>query len=145
MKPGLCVGQKEEVVVTVTKDMCAAFGGQPVHDLYSTSTLVHHMEWAARKTILPYLEDHEEGMGYHVEVSHSMLSLPGMEIKIVATVSEIRDNKVICEVEAVNPRGRIARGSVTQVIIEKSWLDKKMKEVTLVQKLEADLEAASNT
>lgn len=137
MKPGLTVGQTAEVEITVTEDMHAAFAGQTVHELYSTSALVHDMEWAARKLIVPYLDDDEEAMGSHVEVSHLMLTLVGMKVRIRATISDIRDRKIVAEVEAFNMRGKIAKGTVTQALIDKSWLDKKMKEMSIVHQLAA--------
>lgn len=142
MKSGLEIDHTAEVEIDVTRDMHAAFEGQTVHELYSTSALVHHMEWVSRKIILPYLEDHEEGMGYHVEVSHLGPTLPGMKVKLRATVSDIRENKVICEVEAFNPRSKIARGTITQVIVEKSWLDHKIKELALVHQLSQEADTA---
>lgn len=135
MKSAPKIGETAEVELVVTKEMLAAFENETVHELYSTSALVHHMEWAARLILVAHLAEHEEGMGYHVDVSHLMMTLPGMKIRVKATVSEVRDNKVVCEVEAFNPRGKIARGTVTQVIVEKSWLDRKIKEMSLVHHL----------
>lgn len=135
MKEGLKAGDWAEVEISVTKDMQASFAGQTIHELYSTSSLVHDMEWAARKVLAPYLEPDEEAMGSHVEVSHLMLTPVGMKVKVRATVKEIRDKKIVCEVEAFNRRGKIARGTVTQSLIEKEWLDKKVKEMTLVHQL----------
>lgn len=144
MKPGLKEGQTAEVEVTVTKDMLAAFDGDLVHELFSTSALIHHMEHAARKTILPYLEDHEEGMGCHINASHRMLTLPGMKVRLVATVIDIRDSKVECEVEAFNSRGKIARGTVVQAIVDKSWLSNKMREMQVVESIREQAEQATN-
>jgi fluoroacetyl-CoA thioesterase len=132
MKPGLQVGQTAEIEILVTPDMVAAFEGQTVHNLYSTASLVTHMELAARKTILPYLEPHEEGMGVQVDVHHTMFTPVGMKVKIRATVSVIRDTKIECEIEASNFRGKVGKGTVVQSIIQKSWLEKKVKEMELV-------------
>jgi fluoroacetyl-CoA thioesterase len=132
MKPGLHIGQTAEIEVMVTPDMAAAFEGQRIHPLYSTSSLVHHMELVARKTLLPFLEKHEEGMGTHVEVHHSVLTPIGMKVKLRATVSAIRDTKIECEVEASNWRGKVAKGIVIQSVIQKSWLDQKIKEMEVV-------------
>ena len=137
MKSGLMKGQSAELEITVTPDMEAQFGGQLVHPLYSTSALVHHMEWAARKTILPYLEEHEEGMGSHVEVSHLMLTPTGMNIKIKAVVSDIRDHRIECEVEAFNSRGKVARGTIVQTVVEKKWLEQKVREFTVINGIAA--------
>jgi len=143
MKPGLEIGQTAEVEISVTTEMRAAFAGEMVHELYATSALVHHMEWVARKLILPYLESHEAGMGCHVEVSHLMLTLPGMKVRLKATVSDLRDSKIVCDVEAFNFRGRIARGTITQAIVEKAWLEKKMKEMAVVRNISQEAEPSA--
>ncbi len=132
MKPGLKAGQTAELEVKVGREMVAAFGGVTVHGLYSTSWLVHHMEWVARKTIVPYLEPDEEGVGCGVQVAHIMPTIPGMTVTLKATVSDIRGNKVVCQVEAFNPRGKIACGSVTQAVVGKDWLSRKIDELSPV-------------
>jgi fluoroacetyl-CoA thioesterase len=103
------------------------------------------MEWAARQLISAYFESHEEAMGYHVECSHLAMTLPGMKVSIKAKLSEIRDRKLVCDVEAFNSRGKLARGTVTQAVIEKSWLTKKVNELALINQLSSQAEAASKT
>ncbi len=142
MKPGLKIGMTTELEVTVTPNMTAVFDGAEVHHLFSTSSLVQHLEWASRKLLEPYFDDNEEGMGYHIEVSHLMPTIPGMPVKLHATVCDIKDSKVVCEVEAFNPRGKIARGTVTQAVVAKSWLDNKIKEMALLHQLACEAEAA---
>lgn len=133
MKPGLKVGQTSEIEFEVTPKMVAQFKGKVVHELLSTSYLVQELEWAARQTILPYLEAHEEGMGSHVDVHHIMLAPVGITVKVKATVTEIRDNKIECEVEASNFRGKVAKGTVLQAVVDKSWVEKKIAEMEVVE------------
>ena len=135
MKKGLEIGQTYSLEVLVTEEMVASFAGKVVHNLFSTSHLVKQMEHAARNLILPYFEEDEEAMGYQVDVTHLSLTLPGMKVTITARVSEIRDNKIIAEVEAFNSRAKIARGKVTQALIKKSWLEDKMKEYQIVENI----------
>ena len=138
MKPGLKEGNTAEVEITVTDEMLARFEDDSVYELYSTSDLVHHMEWAARQTILPYLEEHEAGIGCHVSLSHRMLTLGGMKVKLKATVTDVRDSKVECEVEAFNARGKLARGTVVQAILKKDWLEKKMREMSVIANITSE-------
>ncbi len=63
MKSSLTVGTTAEVTAEVTEDMCPAFDGVIVHRVYSTWSMAHHMELAARKVLAPHLDDHEEGIG----------------------------------------------------------------------------------
>lgn len=142
MKPGLTKGQTAQIEITTTPDMRAQFGGDTVHDLFSTAALVHHMEWAARKAILPYLEPHEEGMGSHVEVSHLSFTPTGWKVTVRATVTDIRDRKIECEVEAFNSRGKVAKGTITQSIIEKDWLQRKMRELAVIDGIAREQETA---
>ncbi len=48
MKPSLKIGNAAEVLITVTEDMCPAFDDVVVHQVYSTWSMAHHMELAAR-------------------------------------------------------------------------------------------------
>ena len=133
MKHGLQPGQTAEIEFTVTPQMFARFDGVTVHELLSTSELAHQMEWAARKTILNYLEPHEEGMGAHVDLHHLMMTRAGTKVKVKATIADIRDNKVECDVEATSHRGKVAKGTILQVIVDKTWLTKKIQEMEVVE------------
>src|SRR5512145_2153614 len=70
MRPSLRVGNTAQVEITVTQDMCPAFDGIVVHRVYSTWSMAHHMELAARKVLAPHLEEHEEGIGSHLTIDH---------------------------------------------------------------------------
>jgi fluoroacetyl-CoA thioesterase len=143
VKAGLQIGQTAEMEFTVTPEMRAQFGGETVHDLLSTSTLVHYMEWAARRIILPYIEEHEEGMGSHVDISHLMMTPVGMKIQLKATVTAIRENKVECDVEASNFRGKVAKATITQAIVQKQWLENKIREMALINSIVREQEQRS--
>ncbi len=145
MKPGFCPGLTAQIEVEVSKDMLAEFDGEVMQDLYATSALVHHSELAARQLLLPYLQPHEQAMTSNIEVSHLILTVPGMKIQVKAKVSEIRDNKIVCEIEAATGRGKVARGTLTQAIVEKSWLDKKIKEMSLINHLAIEAEVAAKS
>ena len=143
MKPGLKIGEFADIEISVTEEMAARFPDEFVHDLYSTSSLVHHMEWAARKTIIPYLLPNEEGMGFHIDVHHLMLTPIGMRVQIRATVTDIRENKVECQVEAHNWRGKLAKGVIVQSIVEKEWLANKIREMEVVDGIVREQEQRS--
>ncbi|SFA50070.1 Thioesterase superfamily [Parageobacillus thermantarcticus] len=119
MKPGMRVGDTAVVEAVVTPDMFAQFEGNVVHPAYSTVSMVYHMEWASRKIILPYLEEHEEGMGAAVSVKHIAPTAEGSTVTVTATVTEIRDNVVVTKVEAKNETQVIGIGEVKQVILPK--------------------------
>jgi fluoroacetyl-CoA thioesterase len=138
MKAGLLNGQSIELEVTVTRDMLAEFDGQAVNDLYATSALVHNIEQVCHKLLSPFLESHEQVVTSYIEISHLMLTVTGMKVKLKATATEVRENKIVCEIEAHNVRGKLAKGSVTQVIVENNWLDKKVKEMSIINNLASE-------
>jgi fluoroacetyl-CoA thioesterase len=143
MKPGIAIGQTETIEIEVTPNMVAYFEGKLVHNLYSTSVLTHHMELAARRLLVPFLEPHEECIGCNFEISHLAMTLPGMNVEVEATIVEIRDNKVVANIEASNIRGKIARGAVTQAIVDKGWLQNRMKEISVIHNIATEKHSPS--
>ena len=128
MKPGMEVGQTATVTASVTEDMFAQFEGHVVHEAYSTVSMVYHMEWAARQIILPYIEDHEEGIGAAVSVKHVAPTAVGTNVYVTATLTELKGNIIITEVEAKNDKGVIGAGKVTQAILTKEEIHQKLAE-----------------
>ncbi len=118
MRPSLKVGNRAEVTITVTEDMCPAFDGTVVHRVYSTWSMAHHMELAARKVLAPHLEEHEEGIGGHLSIDHVSPTPVGHSVRVEAVATELRDTTLVCDVTAyhVFPDGReIVAGTGKQV------------------------------
>jgi fluoroacetyl-CoA thioesterase len=130
MKRGLEVGREETIEIIVTSDMFAAFEGEVVHPVYSTVAMTYHMEWVSRKIILPFLEDHEEGMGASVQLKHLAASPLGSTVTLTATLVELRDNKIVTKVSAENHLGLIGIGEVMQVVLPKEKIAEKFNEVS---------------
>ena len=128
MKPGMAEGQTATISFEVTSDMFAQFEGTMVHPAYSTVSMVYHMEWASRKIILPYLEDHEEGIGGAVKVKHAAPTGAGTLVTVKATLMELKKNVIVTEVEASNEKGIIGIGEVVQVILPKVAIKKKIEQ-----------------
>ncbi|MGG3915161.1 thioesterase family protein [Rossellomorea vietnamensis] len=130
MKSGLAVGHTAIITTEVTPGMYAQFEGNVVHPVYSTVSMVYHMEWASRKVILPYLEDHEEGMGAKVNVEHMAPAKTGSLLEIRANVIEYEGNVIVTTVtvrERENNR-LIGKGEVKQVVLPKEKINERIKE-----------------
>jgi predicted thioesterase len=123
MKAGFNPGIVREVEATVTEDMCPVFDGMVVHRVYSTWSLVHHMEIAARKVLAEFLEEHEEGIGAHVSVDHLAPCPVGRTVRVRAELVEVSDRRVVCEVTAHDEDRLLARGKQVQVVMNKKTLD----------------------
>lgn len=131
MKPTLQTGNTASVTITVTEDMCPAFEGVVVHHVYSTWSMAHHMELAARKVLAPHLEDHEEGIGSHLSIDHLAPTPVGHHVRLVATAIEIDRSTVVCEIIAYHEQGGatgtrepriVGRGRQVQRVLPKARL-----------------------
>lgn len=126
MKPGMEIGQTATITAWVTSDMYAQFEGEVVHPAYSTVSMVYHMEWAARQIILPYLEEDEEGIGGAVSVRHRAPTTAGEKIQVTATLTELKGRAVVTTVEVRNSKEIAGTGEVTQFILPKDQIEKKL-------------------
>jgi len=121
VKPSLQPGNQAEVEAVVTRDMCPAFDGIVVHEVYSTWSLAHHMELAARKVLAPHLDPDEEGIGSHLSIDHLGPTPVGERVRVVATATEIGRTKLVCDISAYHVRDTgerlVARGRQVQRIL----------------------------
>lgn len=122
MKPGLRIGQTATIQTQVTSQMFAQFEGEIIHPAYSTVTMIYHMEWASRKIILPFLEEHEEGMGGAVSAKHLAASPEGSQLTITAELIEYKENIVITKVSVFRETELVGTGEVKQVILPKQTI-----------------------
>jgi predicted thioesterase len=122
VKPSLQVGATAEVMIDVTLDMCPAFDGVIVHHVYSTWSMAHHMELAARKVLAPHLEAHEEGIGSHLSIDHVAPAVVGRRVRIVAEATEISPTTLVCALHAFDGPRVIGRGKQVQRILPKTTL-----------------------
>jgi len=131
MNYGLELGREEKIEIIVTESMFASFEGEVVHPVYSTVAMTYHMEWVSRKIILPFLEEHEEGMGASVQIKHIAASPVGSVVVLTASVIELWDNFVKTKVIAENQFGIIGKGEVVQVILSKKTIANKLREASV--------------
>ena len=131
MKPDLQIGDTAEVRIAVTEDKSPAFDGVVVHRVYSTWSMAHHMELAARMVLAPNLEDHEEGIGSHLSIDHLAPTPVGETVRVVAEAVEIGPTTLVCDVNAyhVRPGGDrlVGRGRQVQRILPRTKLSSLFK------------------
>ena len=127
MKPSLALGNTADVTITVTEAMCPAFDGIVVHRVYSTWSMAHHMELAARKVLAPHLDEDEEGIGSHLSVDHLAPTPVGETVRVMAEAVELGRSTLVCSVTAyhVRPDGEriVGRGTQVQRILPKAKLE----------------------
>jgi len=121
------IGRKATIEAEVTDQMVAQFEGKVIHPVYSTVSMVYHMEWASRQIILPFLEEHEEGMGASVSVKHLAPSAVGTKIRVTAELTKIKGNLIYTDVEVFNEKGMIGKGEVVQAILPKEEIKRNIE------------------
>jgi fluoroacetyl-CoA thioesterase len=119
LKPGLKIGHTATIETTVTSEMFAQFEGKVVHPTYSTVSMIYHMEWASRQILLPFLEEHEEGMGGAVSAKHLAPAPIGSKLMIIAELTKYERNVLITKVSVYRETELIGIGEVKQVILTK--------------------------
>lgn len=127
MKPGFEPGITREITVEVTEDMCPAFDGVIVHRCYSTWSVVHHMELAARKVLVDFLEPDEEGIGAHISVDHLAPCKVGKTVIVRAELTHVDRNRVTCRVAAYDGDRLLATGTQIQVVMDKRQLQRSIE------------------
>lgn len=130
MREGLVPGAEAHVTVTVTEEMLARFEELGlVHPVYSTWFMIKHMELASRKVILPYLESHEEAVGYSVSVTHRAPTPLGAAVTARARLLSADGNQITCAVSSHNGRTTIGEGTTIQVVVSADALRARFAEI----------------
>ncbi len=122
MKPSLKVGNNAEVTSPVTEAMCPAFDGVIVHRVYSTWSMAHHMELAARKVLAPHLDSEEEGIGSSLSIEHVAPTPVGHTVRVVAEAIEVDATTVVCALTAYDGDRIVGRGRQVQRVLSKRKL-----------------------
>jgi len=134
MKSSLRIGNTAEHVVEVTEDMCPAFDGVVVHRVYSTWSMAHHMEIAARMVLAPHLDEHEEGIGSHLSIDHLAPTPVGHRVRLAAEATSLEGTTLVCTVNAYDVTGDderlVGRGTQVQRILPKTTLASLIKRTT---------------
>ncbi len=127
------IGTVSEVSFTVSPEMRPVFEETVVHDVLSTAWMITWMEWAARRIILPYLEETEEGIGYEVSVRHVGPAPVGSTVTCRAVLTAVRGREIVTDVSAEGPLGRVGEGRVVQMIISRELFRKRLEAVSRVE------------
>jgi len=126
MRETMKIGCAASHEIVVDESMCPAFDGIIIHRVYSTWSLAHHMEIAARMVLVPHLEGHEEGIGSHLSIDHTSPVPVGHRVRIDATATEVDPTRVVCLIRAyhVRPCGEhlVATGKQVQRVLPRSRL-----------------------
>lgn len=113
------VGASFELKTTVTEEKTAVAVGSGDVCVFATPMMMALMEGAAAQCLEQFLEDGKTSVGGHIESSHVAATPVGMEVRAVATITEVDGKKVRFDIEAYDEAGLIGKGTHLRLIVSK--------------------------
>ena len=121
LKPGITYPAKQKVAYADT----AVKYGSGLVEVFATPAMIALMENAALKTVLPYLGDEHNTVGFEINVRHLRPTPVGMEVECTATLTEVDGEKLVFSIVASDEEGTIGEGTHTRYIINaKKFMEK---------------------
>jgi fluoroacetyl-CoA thioesterase len=111
-------GTADEMVLETTPEMGVKHLPIP---MYSTPSMVAHIEGLCLKMLIPFQDAGESSVGYRVDIKHSAPTPIGMKVTVKGRVKEAEGRKVVFEVEVYNETGaKIGEGIHERRVIDMS-------------------------
>src|SRR5262245_38840751 len=126
MKDSLRPGTTFTRRLTVDRERTISFMGEEGR-VYATPMLVRDVEHACRDLILQHADAGEDSVGMEVALKHLAPTLPGMEVEITVTVSEVDRRKVAFDVSVRDELEPISAGSHIRFVVETAKTIERLK------------------
>ena len=118
-------GLTATVDLVVSKDDTAVAHRSGSVDVLATPRLVALCEEAAVASIEGRLDEGSTSVGMRVQFDHLAPTMVGSPVTAEATLEKVSGRRLIFTVSASDPRGLIAAGKVTRVVVDvERFLDK---------------------
>jgi len=111
-------GIKNSIEQVVTEELTASHIGSGTVRVFSTPMMIALMEKTCRNCVKPYLEEGQETVGTHVNVSHVSSTPVGMNVRSECELIGIDRRKLTFKVAAYNEKGLIGEGLHDRFIID---------------------------
>lgn len=118
MKSRPRIGMSGEQTLEVGPSNRISFADARMPSILATPWLIAHLEYTARDTIAPCLEEHERSVGTFVEVEHLAPTPEGSRVTCRARVIHVDGPVVTFQVEAHDEVEPIARGIHRRRVID---------------------------
>ena len=126
MKPTLKVGVQGSLSTRVGPGNTITLGDDQRATVFSTPSMINLMEYAARETLRPHLDEGEESVGIDVNIEHTSATPPRNEVTATATLTAIDRKLFRFDVVARDSWGVIGKGTHCRAVVETSQLVSKL-------------------
>ena len=121
----ITAGMKGEARAFVEREDTALEVGSGSLLVYATPCMVALMEGAACEAIAGELKETETTVGTELNIQHISATPVGLEVRAVATVTNVEGKVITFDVEAFDEAGPIGKGTHKRVLITaQRFLDK---------------------
>lgn len=123
------VGLEKSIQKEITKeDTALNFGSGELKELLASPTLAALMIEAAINTVDKELPDGYISAGQFIEFTHVNPTVEGMTVTVTAKVIEVKDTKVVLEINALDELGLVGTARHVRYIVQYDTFIKKAKE-----------------
>ena len=113
------VGTSFERKTRVTEEDTALAVGSGDVRVFATPMMMALMEGAAAQCLAQFLDEGKTSVGGNICSSHVAATPVGMEVRAVATITEVDGKKVKFSIEAYDEAGLIGKGEHLRIIVTK--------------------------
>ncbi len=97
--------------------------------VFATGFLVGLLEWACIKAVMSHIDwPREQTVGIHIDASHEAATPPGLEITVVAELTQVKGKKLVFNVEAHDGVDLISKGRHVRFVINKEQFDTRLSQ-----------------
>ena len=111
------IGMEGRREAAVTEENTARAMGSGLAPVFATPAMVALMEGAAVAALAPGLEEDQDSVGTHLDVSHLSATPVGMKVWAQAVVTAVEERTVTFQVSAYDEKGLIGQGTHQRSLI----------------------------
>ena len=117
--------------IRVTPEIAVDFLGPEGARVLGTPYLISHLEFTARNSVKPLLEDGFDTVGTHVDVRHLAATPVGMEVTFRSELIEVSERRLRFRVEAFDDKEKISEGTHERGIVNVAKFAARVEEKAL--------------
>ena len=110
-------GIKGSADLLVTKECSALHIGSGTVPVLATPMMIALMERTCRMSVKPYLEEGQETVGTHVNVSHVAATPLGMSVHCESELVEVDRHRLVFRVQVTDAAGLVGEGTHERFIV----------------------------